>query len=91
MSVTTLIKGGRFLPSAFRAKVFAKGWTVTIKSAGCMRIMARAARRAIGHMVVVIIRARALPSVAWKLALHSRGALTMYGYISGAWLKGMGA
>ncbi len=34
MSVTTLMKGGRFFPSAFKAKVFAKGWTVTIKSAG---------------------------------------------------------
>src|SRR5688572_8329871 len=77
ISVTTLINGGRFLPRARRAKEFAKGWTVTIRSAGCICTSERAAWRAIGHIVVVMARARARPSVAWKLAPHRRGALTM--------------
>src|SRR5215207_1218538 len=70
ISVTTLINGGRSLPRARRANEFAKGWTVTIKSAGWLATSDRAAWRAIGHMVVVMTRARARPSVAWKLALH---------------------
>src|ERR1051325_11041609 len=91
ISVTTLINGGRFLPRARKAKEFAKGWTVTIRSAGWLCTSEPAAWRAIGHIVVVRTRTRARPSVAWKLALHTRGALTMYGYISAARLKGRGA
>src|SRR6185436_2110437 len=77
ISVTTLINGGRLAPNALRAKEFANGWTVTIKSAGRLRTRVRAALRARGHKVVVITRACVRPSVAWKLAPHSRGALTI--------------
>ena len=77
MSVTTVMKGGRYLPRAFNIQETASGWTVTTRSLGCWLMMLRAVRAATGHMVAVMARACGRPSVTLKLAPQTCGAMTM--------------